>query len=248
MPIASTYRSHHLAMHLVQVGQPAFRAHDQAGLASRSRMLQRPQLAQIKSQLFSANRRPWPVHDSAYGGGGGPPANSKRLGSFDRGPNRGWLFALGPLYVLSLFCASALYDAGQAYKGPTINWKSKLQSISFIIPTLNEELCISDCVRSLRDGHDPFLEIIVVDGGSTDQTIAKALKAGAKVVKAKKKGRACQMNAGAEAAKGDILLFLHADTSISSHAADSIRDALSDEKTSVSSPCDSSNIHNHASL
>ena len=56
-------------------------------------------------------------------------------------------------------------------------------------------------------------DVIVVDGGSTDATVRRARKAGARVV-ASAKGRARQMNAGAGTAKGDVLLFLHADTTL----------------------------------
>lgn len=57
------------------------------------------------------------------------------------------------------------------------------------------------------------VEVIVVDGGSQDDTVQIAQSLGAKVLSAPN-GRACQMNAGALAATGDILLFLHADTRI----------------------------------
>jgi rSAM/selenodomain-associated transferase 2 len=58
----------------------------------------------------------------------------------------------------------------------------------------------------------PAYEIIVVDGNSTDATLVLAQQAGAKVINSPKKGRAAQMNAGAIAATGDILYFLHADS------------------------------------
>lgn len=83
------------------------------------------------------------------------------------------------------------------------------ESVSVIIPTLNEE------------GHLPFLlehlkrcdphEIIIADGGSRDRTVEIAEQAGARVVHAAK-GRASQMNLAAATASGEFLLFLHADT------------------------------------
>lgn len=81
--------------------------------------------------------------------------------------------------------------------------------ISIIIPTLNEEKNIGAALSGLRD--IPDIEIIVVDGGSDDQTVSIAKSCGAQVISAPP-GRACQMNKGAKTANGDILLFLHGDT------------------------------------
>ncbi len=80
--------------------------------------------------------------------------------------------------------------------------------VSVIIPALNEEATIAAAIQSASQS---AIEVIVVDGGSTDRTTALAAEAGAKVIRAKR-GRARQMNAGAAAANGDVLLFLHADT------------------------------------
>jgi uncharacterized protein len=81
--------------------------------------------------------------------------------------------------------------------------------ISVIIPTLDEAAYLSRTLACLV-GVDN-LEIIVVDGGSRDETIAIAAAHGAVVLTAPR-GRARQMNAGAAAARGELLLFLHADT------------------------------------
>ena len=85
------------------------------------------------------------------------------------------------------------------------------ETISVIIPVLNEAHQLLKILRLLTAFSD--LEIIVVDGGSQDQTVAIAATAGAKVIQSPI-GRAHQMNAGAAAATGDILLFLHADTQL----------------------------------
>lgn len=86
-------------------------------------------------------------------------------------------------------------------------------SISIIIPTLNESECVSKLVSYLLEYQDDtLLEIIVVDGQSSDDTVAIAEKAGAKVVVCKKRGRANQMNLGSQIAKGTILYFVHCDT------------------------------------
>ena len=85
--------------------------------------------------------------------------------------------------------------------------------ISVIIPVYNEERSIGKLIRFLKNGgHSGELEIIISDGGSTDGTIREAREHGALVLQSPKKGRASQMNYGAEKARGEILYFLHADT------------------------------------
>lgn len=84
----------------------------------------------------------------------------------------------------------------------------QLPAISVIIPALDEEAAISSTVAAACA---PGVKVMVVDGGSGDQTAAMARQAGAKVITAPK-GRARQMNAGAGLAQGTVLLFLHADT------------------------------------
>lgn len=99
-------------------------------------------------------------------------------------------------------------------------------SFSVIIPTLNEAPNIAGCVAAVRD-LDPHVEIIVADGGSTDGTAALAAAAGALVVAAPR-GRGLQCNAGAAHASGDVLLFLHADTTLPPDAFVLLRDIFSD--------------------
>jgi rSAM/selenodomain-associated transferase 2/rSAM/selenodomain-associated transferase 1 len=81
--------------------------------------------------------------------------------------------------------------------------------ISVIIPAFNEEAHIQSALASVQKGFS--VESIVVDGGSGDATVDRASEMGARVVTGFS-GRARQMNAGAVSARGDILLFLHADT------------------------------------
>ncbi len=92
---------------------------------------------------------------------------------------------------------------------------SEKNTISIVIPALNEEDYIADLVHALKERavNDSLIrEIIVADGGSTDMTRQNAKNAGAVVVECQKKGRAIQMNEGAKVAGGQILYFLHADT------------------------------------
>lgn len=85
--------------------------------------------------------------------------------------------------------------------------------ISVIIPTYNEANFIADTIGKVRKrDNEQVLEILVVDSGSTDQTAEKVKEAGATLLRCHEKGRASQMNAGAQQARGDILYFLHADS------------------------------------
>ncbi len=80
-------------------------------------------------------------------------------------------------------------------------------SVSVIIPVLNEEVCLPETLRHLRQQRPH--EVIVVDGGSRDATCAVAREADRLLHSPP--GRAVQMNLGAAHATGDVLLFLHAD-------------------------------------
>lgn len=92
-----------------------------------------------------------------------------------------------------------------------------------VIPTLNEEAGLAACLAAV--GQAPGQEVIVVDGGSRDATVALAHRAGAKVISAPR-GRASQMNAGARASRGALLLFLHADTLLPGGWQDEVRRIL----------------------
>ncbi|MEM8897158.1 MAG: TIGR04283 family arsenosugar biosynthesis glycosyltransferase, partial [Bacteroidota bacterium] len=102
------------------------------------------------------------------------------------------------------------------------------EQISVIIPTFNEEAYLSDTIESLV-GQQGLKEIIVVDGGSQDKTVAIAKEFSQQVkVILSKRGRAIQMNAGAKLAEGEILFFVHADTLLPKGALEEILVALSD--------------------
>ena len=91
-------------------------------------------------------------------------------------------------------------------------------TLSVVILALNEEPFVASAVRSVRDD----AEVIVVDGGSTDGTRAEAAAAGATVI-ASERGRGAQLAAGARAAGGEWLVFLHADTRLEAGWADALR-------------------------
>lgn len=85
--------------------------------------------------------------------------------------------------------------------------------ISIIIPVFNEQDNVGKLIRFLKQNSDgQSIEIIVSDGGSSDDTMSVAIDAGALVLNSTIKGRAAQMNYAAASAKGDILYFVHADT------------------------------------
>ncbi|GAA4013132.1 TIGR04283 family arsenosugar biosynthesis glycosyltransferase [Actimicrobium antarcticum] len=99
-------------------------------------------------------------------------------------------------------------------------------SLSIIIPALNEAAQIASVLVRLDPLRRRGVQLILVDGGSTDQTIALAAPLVDLVVQAPR-GRAAQMNAGAAMATGDVVLFLHADTTLPEHADTLIANALS---------------------
>jgi rSAM/selenodomain-associated transferase 2 len=93
--------------------------------------------------------------------------------------------------------------------------------LSIIIPVLNEEKNLANTLNRLQSFRHSGHEIIVVDGGSVDNSLMLAHE-GADTVLVSKTGRALQMNSGASAASGDVLLFLHADTVLPENAAQMI--------------------------
>ncbi|MBN2484047.1 MAG: TIGR04283 family arsenosugar biosynthesis glycosyltransferase [Candidatus Omnitrophica bacterium] len=86
--------------------------------------------------------------------------------------------------------------------------------VSIIIPTYNEEKIIEKTLNGFIGAHPDDIELILADGGSTDRTGELAGRYPVKIVYTEK-NRARQMNTAAQHARGDILLFLHADTKTS---------------------------------
>jgi rSAM/selenodomain-associated transferase 2 len=103
--------------------------------------------------------------------------------------------------------------------------------LTVVVPTLNEASCIVACLQRLRALRRAGAELIVVDGGSTDTTVVLA-RPWADRVLVGPRGRAKQMNLGASAATGDLLLFLHADTSLPTDAHSALAAALADAQVS----------------
>lgn len=107
-------------------------------------------------------------------------------------------------------------------------------AISVIIPVLNEASAIEQLIGSLQASPEVaaegLVEVIIVDGGSSDQTVALASAMGVRVIEASQ-GRAAQMNAAAEVATGEVLLFLHADSRLPNHFTAFVQQALAQPDT-----------------
>jgi rSAM/selenodomain-associated transferase 2 len=111
-----------------------------------------------------------------------------------------------------------------------------IPTVSVIIPTLNEEQSIGSTLGALTHGAGN-VEVIVVDGGSNDATIEIARHSGARVITSAR-GRGIQMHNGARVARGQMLLFLHADTRIPLGAINRITELLAQDQLAVGGNCD----------
>jgi rSAM/selenodomain-associated transferase 2 len=100
-----------------------------------------------------------------------------------------------------------------------------MSALSIIVPVLNEGARIEAALAALGPFHARGVEVIVVDGGSSDGTV-KLARAFANQVLPAPRGRASQMNVGAAAAHGNALMFLHADTHLPENAAALVLDGL----------------------
>lgn len=98
-------------------------------------------------------------------------------------------------------------------------------TFSIIIPTLNESACIGGALAAARAAFGADAELIVSDGGSSDDTREKAHAGGAAVIGGPA-GRGMQLDAGYHVSKGAICIFLHADTLLPADAATAISRAL----------------------
>ena len=99
--------------------------------------------------------------------------------------------------------------------------------LSVVLPVLNEAAGLGAALQALAPLRARGAELIVADGGSSDRSAALATAGGAYLVNAPR-GRALQMNAGAAQARGEVLLFLHADTVLPTSADALISKALAD--------------------
>ncbi|GAA4465916.1 TIGR04283 family arsenosugar biosynthesis glycosyltransferase [Nibrella saemangeumensis] len=113
-----------------------------------------------------------------------------------------------------------------------------MTTVSIIIPTLNEEKALPRTLRQIRQLFPAPVEVIVVDGGSTDRTIQllRAQQLNMPLLKIQHSQVACraaQMNQGATAATGNILCFLHADTTLPDDGLAVMQQTLADPHTAA---------------
>ena len=107
---------------------------------------------------------------------------------------------------------------------------SKEYRFSIVIPVLNEQNRINSLIEHVHSrGYESACEIIVADGDPQGGTI-KVIRDENVISITSKKGRASQMNAGAELAHGEVLIFLHADTKLPPNALEKISQVLEDAK------------------
>ena len=99
-----------------------------------------------------------------------------------------------------------------------------LPQIAIVIPTLNERKTLPSTIASCRQGFN--IELLIVDGGSTDGTADIAREAGVRVLTGKR-GRGTQLNLGAQKSRSNTLLFLHADTLLPSGFDEEVKKTLS---------------------
>ena len=156
------------------------------------------------------------------GGGGG-----RRFGGGEGGDRP------APHLIATLACLAATTTAGARADDEAVEEDSDAASTSVVVPCLNEADTIKGLLTVLTRVLDPPAdEVIVVDGNSTDGTpdiVKRAFgREGVRLVRTERSNRAKQMNAGAEAASGDVLIFLHADTEAPRDLVRLVRGALKD--------------------
>lgn len=100
---------------------------------------------------------------------------------------------------------------------------------AIIVPVLNESAVLTQKLGELDLLRAMGAQVLLVDGGSTDQTVAMARDAGFEVLSSEK-GRARQMNAGAYATRSEILVFLHVDTRLPTYALIQIENHLNQKR------------------
>ena len=100
-----------------------------------------------------------------------------------------------------------------------------MTKLSIVMPVLDEAAEIEAALQALAPYRARGVEVIVIDGGSSDGTAELARPLADRVIAAQR-GRSLQMNAGAAAARGDVLLFLHADTRLPENADRLVLDGL----------------------
>jgi len=108
-----------------------------------------------------------------------------------------------------------------------------MSQVAIVIPALNEAKALPRLVRSLAALEPRPREILLVDGGSGDETVALAAAAGWRVVVSQKRGRAAQINRGVDEAAAPMVCILHADTLLPDDAMTVIERVLADKRMAL---------------
>jgi glycosyltransferase involved in cell wall biosynthesis len=106
-----------------------------------------------------------------------------------------------------------------------------MTGVAIVIPMLNEAAGLPRLLRSLAALEPPPAEVLAVDGGSADASVAIAEAAGLLVVRHETRGRAAAINRGVQEATAPIICVLHADTLLPEDAVDVMRRVLADPMT-----------------
>ena len=110
-----------------------------------------------------------------------------------------------------------------------------MNRVSIIIPMRNEAAALPELITNLSALSPQPYEIICVDGESCDDSITLTKRAGLRTISSPKIGRSCQINFGVNAAKGDLICVLHADTKLPKDAVTIIEHTMADKRISLAS-------------
>jgi len=107
------------------------------------------------------------------------------------------------------------------------------RGVAIVIPMLNEAAALPRLLRSLAALHPPPDEVLAVDGGSRDASVAIASAGGLRVVQHDVPGRATQINRGVDEARSPLVCVLHADTLLPDDAVAVMQAVLADKRTAL---------------
>jgi rSAM/selenodomain-associated transferase 2 len=141
----------------------------------------------------------------------------------------GSLLLLGTNIVFVGVGGFLLWREDRRYEQLAATPRGEVKTLSVVVPTLNEAEEIGVTLERVRQIPE-VMEVILVDGGSTDRTVEIARQAGCRLL-ASTPSRGHQLRLGAETATGDVILFLHADTWLAPDAGRDILNCLHDQTT-----------------
>lgn len=107
--------------------------------------------------------------------------------------------------------------------------------MTILIPTFNEEAALPITLANLAAMDPQPDEVLIIDGGSTDATLAIAAEAGVTALAAPTKGRGAQINYGVAATRSDVVCIVHADTQLPPDAITVIRNTMADAQIALAS-------------